>query len=212
MGSMSDNVASNFVQKLIQVGIDGVGPLKPAISIAQRELELSDGDAEKAIRSLVKEHIQLAAGSGFVTGLGGFFTLPVALPANVVGFYAIATRLVASIAHLRGYSLHDPNVRSAITLTLTGDAATEVLGKAGVTPSGKAISMAIKAAPASTVAIVNKAVGFRLIGQVGKFGAKRLGRAVPIVGGLVGAAMDWYFIHHMASQAKEQFPQLPTAN
>lgn len=212
MGSMSDNVASNFVQKLIQVGIDGAGPLKPAVVVAERELESSNGDAEKAIQSLVKGHIQLAAGSGFVTGLGGFFTLPVALPANVVGFYAIATRLVASIAHLRGYSLHDPNVRSAITLTLTGDAATEVLSKAGITPSGKAASMAIKAAPPSTVAIMNKAIGFRLVGQVSKVGAKRLGRAVPIVGGIVGASMDWYFIQHMASQAKKQFPQLPAAS
>ena len=37
----------------------------------------------------------LGAASGFVTSLGGFITVPVALPLNVLGFYLIATRMTA---------------------------------------------------------------------------------------------------------------------
>ena len=46
--------------------------------------------------------------------LNGVFSLP----ANVLEFYLLATRMVASIASVRGYDIKQPEIRSAILLTL----------------------------------------------------------------------------------------------
>jgi hypothetical protein len=71
-----------------------------------------------------------------VTGLGGFVTMPVALPVNIAEFYIQATRMVGGIATLRGYDLADPQVRTAVMLTLVGARADEVLAKAGLSTGG----------------------------------------------------------------------------
>ena len=65
--------------------------------MAEKALAARGGDVEAAIDDVVALHIKLAAAGGFVTGLGGFITLP----ANVVGFYGIATRMVASASSVR---------------------------------------------------------------------------------------------------------------
>ena len=78
---------TKFVDTLLDAGIDGRGPFDPARQVADEALRANGGDAEKAIDAIVRKHITLAAGNGFLTSLGGFITMPVALPANVLGFY-----------------------------------------------------------------------------------------------------------------------------
>ena len=134
-GSRLERTATSLVTRLVDAGIDGVGPLDPAAQSAQAALARA-GSADAAVEQIVATHLKLAAAGGFVTGLGGFITLPVALPANVVGFYGIATRMVASIAHLRGYDLDRPEVRSAVLLTLVGADARSILAKSGVLTDG----------------------------------------------------------------------------
>ncbi len=58
--------------------------------------------------------------SGFVTGLGGFATMAVAVPADVVGLYTISARLVGAIACLRGHDVYSDEVRSLILVSLLG--------------------------------------------------------------------------------------------
>ncbi len=50
-------------------------------------------------------HVVGGVVGGFVTGLGGFVTMPVALPVNIAEFYVQATRMVGAIATLRGYDV-----------------------------------------------------------------------------------------------------------
>src|SRR5690606_10576909 len=103
-GGMLGNAAAGLVTTLLESGIDGRGPFDSAEEVAAQALA-SEGTPERAIKKVVATHTRLAAIEGFVTGLGGFVTLPVALPANVVGFYLLATREVAAIAKLRGYDI-----------------------------------------------------------------------------------------------------------
>src|SRR5690606_37311924 len=82
---------------------------------------------------------------GFLTGLGGFVTMPVSLPVNLAEFYIQAVRMVAAIAHLRGYDLDDERIRTAVLLTMVGSDSDEVLRKAGMTSaSGGLARMALK--------------------------------------------------------------------
>ena len=77
-----------------------------------------------------------------MTGLGGIIALPVALPTNVLGFYAIATRVVGAIASLRGYDVRDQGTRSAVMLTLVGADADDLLKKAGMGGGGRLADLA----------------------------------------------------------------------
>ena len=65
--------ATRLVERLLDVGIDGKGPFDPAHEIAANALKHARGDADQALRIIVRDHRQLGAVGGFVTGLGGFF-------------------------------------------------------------------------------------------------------------------------------------------
>ena len=61
---------------------------------------------------MIEDHVRYAGAQGFATNLGGLVTAAVAIPANITGLALIQCRLVACIAHLRGYDL-EPTSGSA---------------------------------------------------------------------------------------------------
>lgn len=201
-----DGVVGRVVQVLLDAGIDGLGPLKSArelADLARRDTRTTEGAVKKIIRS----HVVKGGIGGFVTGVGGFVTMPVALPANVVEFYVGATRMVASIAVLRGYDVDDPQVRTAVLLTLVGSEADEVLKKAGLTgTSGKVVGLVGQQLPPAALLILNKAIGFRLLRGVGEKAFARLGRGVPLAGGIVGGGIDVWMMKRIADHAMAEFP------
>lgn len=78
-------LAKRLIDRVVDVGINGGGPLQGAVAVAEEHLRGAGGDREEAVRRLVATHVRLAAVSGFVTGVGGFATLPVAVPAATAG-------------------------------------------------------------------------------------------------------------------------------
>ena len=140
-GPADDGVVGRLIEVLLDAGIDGLGPLKSArelADLARRDTRTTEG----AVKKIVRSHVVKGGVGGFVTGVGGFVTMPIALPANVVEFYVGATRMVAGIATLRGYDLDDPQVRTAVLLALIGSEADEVLAKAGLTGgTGKVVGL-----------------------------------------------------------------------
>lgn len=201
-----DRVVDTLLDRLLRTGIDGLGKLDPARVVAANALR-SERSADDAIDSIVSTHTKLAATGGFVTGLGGFVTLPVALPANVVGFYVVATRMVAAIATVRGYDVRRDEVRTAILLALSGDDATEILRKAGGGMiTGRATSFALDKLPPGALMAVNKGVAFRIVVQLGEKSLGRLGRMVPLAGGVIGGGIDAYFMQRLARHARKEFP------
>ena len=98
---------AGLIERLMDVGIDGRAPFDSARTVAGIAIA-GHSDAERSVDALVRSHLRLAAAGGFVTSVGGFVTLPIALPANVFGFYVVATRLVAGIASIRGYDIANP--------------------------------------------------------------------------------------------------------
>lgn len=205
-GGAIDAAATSLIERLLHAGFEGWKNFDSAQSIAQEALRAHHGDHAKAIDAIVAQHRKLAATNGFLTGLGGLFTLPVALPANVVGFYLLATRMCAAIAVVRGYDVDRRALRSAVLLTLIGTEADDVLSKAGVATTGRLSSLATKRLPPAVLMVINKAVGFRLIGQLGTKVLARAGKLVPVVGGVVGAGLDVLLLNRIAKNAQDQFP------
>jgi hypothetical protein len=204
--SRLERTATTIVTRLVDAGIDGVGPLDPAADAAEAA-RAAAGSTEDAIERLVATHLKLAAAGGFVTGLGGFVTLPVALPANVAGFYGIATRLVAGIAHLRGYDVTQPEVRTAVLLTLVGADSRSILAKGGISPVGKISDLALQRLPGPALMVINKGIGFNLLSQLGRKGLSRLGRGLPLAGGVIGGGLDYWLLRRIAQNARDEFVQ-----
>lgn len=201
--------AVKVIERLLDIGIEGYGRFDSAHQVVANHLA-KNPDKERAIDDVVGDHVKAAAAGGFVTGLGGFVTLPVALPANVAGFYIIATRMAASIAALRGYDINTQEVRSAVLLSLVGAESDDLLRKAGYASTGRLANLAAQRLPGPVLMAVNKGVGFRLLTQVGKKSLTRLGRTVPLVGGALGAGLDGYMLKQIADHVRTEFPPKAT--
>lgn len=57
--------------------------------------------------------------------------------------------------------------------------------------------------------IVNKAVGFRLLRGVSEKVLARLGRGIPVAGGVLGGGIDGFMMKKIADHAMKEFPALP---
>jgi len=189
---------------VLDTGLDGRGPIRSAARVADAALRDAD-DPERAIETLVRDHLALSAVGGFVTGVGGYVTLPIALSVNVAEFYLVATRMVGAIAVVRGYDLRQPEVRTAVLLTLVASRSDEVLAKEGF-GAGTLSRFGLSRMPPGALMLVNKAIFFRLLRRVNKRLFWKLGRGLPLLGGGAGAALDAWMMSRIAGQALVEFP------
>ncbi|MGX8680652.1 MAG: EcsC family protein, partial [bacterium] len=74
---------------------------------------------EKAAKGLIARQKLKCAASGFLAGIGGFFTLPVALPANLASVFYVQLRMIAALAMLGGLDPRDEQVHTLCYLCLT---------------------------------------------------------------------------------------------
>ncbi|HYJ27490.1 MAG TPA: EcsC family protein [Nocardioides sp.] len=199
-----------MVTLLLDVGLDGRGPLDPVREIADEALRKAGGDREKAIAALARRTTVTGGIGGFVTGVGGFVTMPVALPVNVAEFYLQAVRMVGAVAVLRGYDVDDPRVRSMLLLVLVGADADEVLKRAGMSSiSSRATSFALGGLPPAALMMINKAVGFRLMRGVSEKTLAGFGRGIPLAGGIIGGGLDGYMMKKIADHAINELRTKP---
>lgn len=228
-GAGASHAVVRFYRSLVvKVAQDGVGPVTGSIPYAEARLGKADADMhdpidgldrepprgrvseaaiERVIERLIKESVVASSTSGFLTGLGGFVTMPITLPANVAGALVINARLVGAIAYLRGYNLSDPQVQTVITLAVAGKSLASTLQGVGVTIGTKLTAHAIKAIPIAAIRRINAQVGFMLLA---KYGTQRsvitLAKGIPIAGGVIGAGVDATLTALVGRAAKANFP------
>lgn len=199
-------VAGGALRWLLDASIDGFAKLPGARSAASGHLRRV-GDHERAISLLVAQHITMAGAQGFVTNLGGAITAVVAVPANIAGTAIVQCRMVAGVAHLRGYNLDDNRVRSAILMCLLGKRRAAQLVSSGELPS---LPLAIATAPVFDPELDYKVSQFVMSDTMNVITGKRLGvfasKRVPIIGGGVGLAVDGWSTKGIGAYAREQFP------
>jgi hypothetical protein len=203
---VAPDLTAGFVQQALDRAIRGVGRLPAAAVMADDLLARNDGDLEKAIHAIIEKHVRYAGAEGFVTNLGGLVTMTITVPANITGLAVIQCRMVAGIAHLRGYDLDDPRTRAAILTCLLGDERVLTLIRRKQLPG---TPMAIATAPVSDPElgrIVANEVAAELIAKVaGKRLATTVGRRVPVVGGMVGAGADAYSTWRVGRYVDREF-------
>ncbi len=202
--------ALELVNKILSVGVNGVGPYKSAAAVADEALS-AHGDMEIAIDRLVATHRRWVGSTGFASGLGGLVTLPVSLPADVTTFYMLSARMSAAIAFLRGYDINSEEVQSAVLVSLLGAGAAGALGKVGVEVGTKTAVAGLKRLPGRVLIEINKKVGYRLLTKFGTKGTINLVKAVPLVGGGFGAGVNVVAINQIAKYARTTFVPLDDA-
>jgi len=201
-----DGRYGKMVLLMLSWGLDGKGPLTSAQDLAENALAHSK-TREAAIGRVARRAMVGGAAGGFATGLGGFVTMPVAMPVNVFEFYVQAVRMVGAIAYLRGCDLREPAIRTAILLTLIGSNSEDVLAKAGIpTGGGQFVGLATRGLPPSVLILLNKAVGFKIARGVAEKMFTRLGRGVPLAGGVFAGGLDGIMMKKIADQAMKEFP------
>ncbi len=162
-------------------------------------------DSKVAAKKFIDNQIAKCTTSGFVTGLGGLITLPVAIPANVASVLYVQMRMIASLAVMGGYNLNDDEVQTLVYLCLVKSSIADVCKSAGVQVANKVTLNLLKKLPGTVLTKINKKVGFRLVTKFGEKGVVNLVELVPVAGGIVGGGVDFVGTKLIANKAYKVF-------
>lgn len=201
-------VAGSALRRIVEVAIDGTGRLPGARAAAAKHLERAGGSVDDAIESIIDSHIRLGTAQGFVTNIGGIATAAVLVPANLAGVAVVQVRMVAAIAHLRGYDIDDRRVRTALVMCLIGG---EQLGRRIASGGLPTTPMAVATAPVFDPALDARVSEIAVTGLLTRVGGKHLPlmitRRIPLVGGGVGAVLDGMATYQIGQFAKGELLQ-----
>jgi uncharacterized protein (DUF697 family) len=190
---LAPDLNSGFVHQTIQRAIHGFGPLPSAASAAEKQLAEQGGAVDQAVQELIENHTSLAGAQGFVTNLGGLAFAAATIPVNITGLALLQCRMVAGIAHLRGYDLQDGRVRNAILLCTLGEETVRGLIKSKKVPGSPMVIATAPAYDPELDKLMAAEFTSALVGRVvGKRAASTVVRRVPVAGGIWGGSADAY--------------------
>lgn len=184
--------------------VDGIPGFSSVQELGESYLSKSPS-REVAVSSLIRWQNSKAFTSGFVTGLGGIITLPVAIPANIASVILVQMRMIGTIAYIGGYDLKDDKVQTFVYICLCGNEAKDILKGVGVTLGKKITETTIKRISGGVIKNTNQRVGFRLLTKFGEKGVINLGKVIPVVGGAIGGTMDGITTNKIGKVAKQMF-------
>jgi len=183
--------------------VNGVLGLDSAIELAENYK--NDDHLYEQCNSLIRWQNIKAGTSGFVTGLGGLILLPVAFPVNFTSVLYLQIRMIAAIAHLAGHDLKDDKVKTMVYACLVSNGSLEILKNVGIEVGKKVAANAVKNISGKVIIQINQKIGFRLVTKFGEKGVINLGRAIPILGGIIGGTVDTISTNIIGNIARDLF-------
>lgn len=205
---------SAVIHRALHQAITGVGPLKGAAEAAEKQLAEQKGTGpaavDAAVADIIANHVRFAGAQGFATNLGGLVTLAATVPANLAGLALLQCRMVAAIAHLRGYDLADPRVRNAVLACILGEGDVKKLVKGRSLP-GTPRQIATTGEHSEELdRVVAKQVTTALVaGVAGRQLVTTLGKRIPVAGGLIGAGTDAHATWSVGKYAARELTAQP---
>ncbi|WP_312079331.1 EcsC family protein [Leclercia sp.] len=175
-----------------------------AYEMAENYLK-GEEDLVAKVNSLIRWQNTKSATTGFVSGLGGVITLPVAVPASIATVMYVQIRMITAIAVMGGYDVKDDRVKALVYTCLAGNAAKDILKGTGIVIGSKMSAQLIKSISKETIFAINKMVGFRLLTKFGEKGAINLGKMIPLVGGVIGGTFDGISTNVVGNVARKTF-------
>lgn len=205
VAKISQNEIMQLLDKLYDQSMHGIAKVSPPVEeLANNYLEKSN-DATTAAKKFINYQIAKCTTSGFVTGLGGLITLPVAIPANVGSVMYVQMRMIACLAYMGGYDTDSDQVQTLVYACLAGISIDQILKQAGIQFGNKFVMAMVKKIPGEVLTKINQKVGFRFVTKFGTKGIVNIGKAVPVVGGMVSGGFDFVETKAIANRAYKMF-------
>lgn len=201
---MNKNLLIQTLNFAYEKSVNGFGILQSSYELAQDYLSKYK-TPERAAEELIKWQVAKCATSGFLSGLGGIITLPIAIPTSVASVIYVQLRMICAIAVLGKYDLKSDKVKSLVYTTMTGSAAIDILKSIGVKVGQRLTQNVIKNISVKVIRSINQKVGMRLLTKFGQTGAVNLGKAIPIIGAIVGGTVDGVSTRVIGNIAKKVF-------
>ena len=214
--SATSTVRRFVLDRLYPTVLDGV----PGLGTPQQraaDARAGGGSVDEQLDRLVRRHLAVSASAGFLSGLGGWLTLPLVLPANLATVASVQLHMAASVAALAGHDIRSDATRARVLSCLVGsgpadaarDAEQETIDRVGLKLAERGLNLVVS----STVGAVKWGAKKAIKGRV----QRKMLRGIPLVGGFIGAASDGYVTQKVAEAARKEFfggvsePEFPPA-
>lgn len=202
--ALSPSVIMKAMDWAYDKAINGVSGVDSAEDMASDYLQ-GEGTLRDKANSLIRWQNAKAGATGFITGLGGLLTLPVTLPANITTVLFVQIRMIAAIAKMGGYDLKNDKVKSLVYACLVASSVLDVTKQTGIAVGEKVAMNAIKNMSGEIVKQINQKVGFRLFTKFGEKGIVNFGKAIPVIGGIIGGLFDTVGTNTIGNVARDTF-------
>ncbi|MCP3928829.1 MAG: EcsC family protein [Bacteroidetes bacterium] len=188
-----------------EASLNGLPKFETAVELAESYLS-KGGEVDEKVNSLIRWQISKTSTAGFLSGIGGIITLPVAFPVNVACVIYVQMRMIAAIAHMGNYDVTKDNVKALSLICLAGNEAQNILKSVGINVGTKfSRAFVQKCITGAALLKINQAVGAKLITKFGVTGVAGIGKAIPIIGGVIGATFDGFATYRIGVMAKKIF-------
>ena len=196
--------------------LNGIPKVSPSVEEMANDYLKKYKTKEEACKAMIRNQITKCATSGFITGFGGFITMPVTLPANITSVIYVQMRMIACTSYMAGFDLDSDQTQTLVYACLAGVAVNNVIKQAGIKFGVKFANGLIKKIPGKVLIKINQKVGFRFATKFGTKGIINLGKLIPGVGAVIGGGLDlvetkiiaersykWFFEHDFSINKKD---------
>ena len=196
--------------------LNGIPKVSPSVEEMANDYLKKYKTKEESCKAMIRNQIMKCTTSGFITGFGGFITMPVTLPANVTSVIYVQMRMIACTSYMAGFDLNSDQTQTLVYACLAGVAVNNVMKQASIKFGVKFANGLIKKIPGKVLTKINQKVGFRFITKFGTKGVVNLGKLIPGVGAVIGGGLDlvetkiiakrsykWFFEHDFSVNKKD---------
>lgn len=194
-----------LLDTIYEKSLQGIPKVSQPINVLSDDYLMKHKTVDAAAKSFINYQVAKCATSGFVTGLGGLITLPAALPANIGSVLYVQIRMITCLAYMGGYNPESDQVQTLIYACLAGISVDQILKNFGIQFGTKLTTAMIKKIPGGVLTKINQGVGFRLVTKFGSKGLVNLGKAIPVVGGVISGGFDFAETSVIAKRAYKMF-------
>ncbi|MBJ2124847.1 EcsC family protein [Flavobacterium sp. IB48] len=204
----TEKISPSLIMKTLdfayEKALNGVAGLDSAQEMADNYIA-KGGTKVEMVNSLIRWQNTKACTSGFLTGLPGIIVMPVTIPANIASVLYVQVRMIAAIAYIGGHDIKDDKVKSLVYACVAGNGAKDILKDIGIVVGQKIATTTVRNISAKTITAINQKVGFRLLTKFGEKGAVNLGKAIPLIGGIIGGSFDLIATNTIGNIARNTF-------
>ena len=94
--------------------LNGIPKVSPSVEEMANDYLKKYKTKEEACKAMIRNQIAKCATSGFITGFGGFITMPVTLPANITSVIYVQMRMIACTSYMAGFDLDSDQTQTLV--------------------------------------------------------------------------------------------------